>query len=112
MELLDVVIQAITEKKGYDVCCYNVAEITPFMDYMIIVSTMNYRQNNAIAQNIKDRVHEFGYRGEYSVEGDGNSRWILIDLKDIVVQLFVQEERKVYDLDRLYADVPVKIYDL
>ena len=41
-----------------------------------------------------------------------DSRWLLIDLKDIVVHLFVREERQVYQLDRLYADVPVETYDL
>ena len=36
----------------------------------------------------------------------------MIDLKDVVVHLFVKEERQVYQLDRLYSDVPVKVYDL
>ena len=112
MELLDVVLKAISEKKGYDIRCYDVRSLTPFMDSMIIASTTNIRQNNAIAQNIKERVHESGFKKEYRVEGDAYSRWVLIDLKDVVVQLFVQEEREVYNLDRLYADVPVEIYDL
>ena len=46
------------------------------------------------------------------IEGDSDSRWILIDLQDVVVHLFVQQEREVYRLDRLYADVPVEVYDL
>ena len=43
---------------------------------------------------------------------DSGSKWLLIDLKDVVVHLFVNEERQVYNLDRLYSDVPVKTYDL
>ena len=33
-------------------------------------------------------------------------------MKEVVVHLFVNEERQVYNLDRLYSDVPVKTYDL
>ena len=35
-----------------------------------------------------------------------------MEILDIVVHLFVNEERQVYNLDRLYSDVPVKTYDL
>ena len=112
MELLDVVLKAISERKGQDIRCYDVRSLTPFVDSMIVVSTTNIRQNNAIAQNIKESVHTFGYTGDYHVEGDANSRWILIDIGEVVVQLFVQEERSVYNLDRLYQDVPVRVYDL
>lgn len=112
MELLDVVLKAISERKGQDIRCYDVRSLTPYVDSMIVVSTTNIRQNNAIAQNIKERVHEFGYKGNYHVEGDSNSRWILIDIEEVVVQLFVLDERNVYNLDRLYQDVPVTIYDL
>lgn len=111
-EWLDVVLQAISEKKGEDIFCYDVSSVSPFLDTMIVASTANNRQSNAIAQNIKDRLKEAGYEGDIKVEGDSNSRWLLIDLKDIVVNLFVNEERDVYALDKLYSDVPMKIYDL
>ena len=88
MEILDIVVHAICEKKAQDVRVYDVTSLTPFMDSMIVCSTTNIRQNNAIAQNIKDR------------------------LREVVVHLFVNEERQVYNLDRLYSDVPVKTYDL
>ena len=40
------------------------------------------------------------------------SKWLLIDLKEIVVHLFVGEERNAYGLDRLYADVLAERYDV
>lgn len=112
MEILDIVVHAICEKKAQDVRVYDVTSLTPFMDSMIVCSTTNIRQNNAIAQNIKDRLREAGYMGDMHIEGDSGSKWLLIDLKEVVVHLFVNEERQVYNLDRLYSDVPVKTYDL
>lgn len=112
MEVLETVLKAISEKKAFDIYDYNCMELTPFMDHMIVASTRNTRQNHAVEQNIKDRLKEQGYTGKFHVEGDGDSRWLLVDLGDIVVHLFVEEERQVYQLDRLYADVPTRHYDL
>lgn len=112
VEFKEIVLKAISEKKGFDIKEYDTRSLTPFMDSMIVVSTTNIRQNNAIAQNIKDRLKENGFDGTIRIEGNANSKWLLIDLKEIVVQLFVKDERQVYQLDRLYRDVPVIEYDL
>lgn len=112
VEFKEIVLKAISEKKGFDIKEYDTRSLTPFMDSMIVVSTTNIRQNNAIAQNIKDRLKENGFDGTIRIEGNADSKWLLIDLKEIVVQLFVKDERQVYQLDRLYRDVPVIGYDL
>ena len=87
-------------------------DITPFMDDIIVVTANNLRQNNAIAQNIKEKVKEAGFDVDIRQEGDAHSPWILLDLGSVVVNLFVKETRQVYNLDRLYADCPVTSYDL
>lgn len=112
VEFKEIVLKAISEKKGFDIKEYDTRSLTPFMDSMIVVSTTNIRQNNAIAQNIKDRLKENGFDGTIRIEGNADSKWLLIDLKEIVVQLFVKDERQVYQLDRLYRDVLVIEYDL
>ena len=112
VEFKEIVLKAISEKKGFDIKEYDTRSLTPFMDSMIVVSTTNIRQNNAIAQNIKDRLKENGFDGTIRIEGNADSKWLLIDLKEIVVQLFVKDERQVYQLVRLYRDVPVIEYDL
>ena len=112
VEFKEIVLKAISEKKGFDIKEYDTRSLTPFMDSMIVVSTTNIRQNNAIAQNIKDRLKENGFDCTIRIEGNADSKWLLIDLKEIVVQLFVKDERQVYQLDRLYRDVPVIEYDL
>lgn len=112
MELKEVVVNAILEKKAMLVKEYDCMDVTPFVDTMIIASTNNIRQNNAIAQNIKDRLKEAGFSFDYRVEGKVDSKWLLVDLGSIVVHLFVKDERNVYQLDRLYVDCPVKEYDL
>ncbi len=112
MDFNEVILKSISEKKGFDILVYDMRTLTPFIDTMIVCSTNNLRQNYAIATNIKDRLREAGYKNSIRMEGDSASKWILMDLNETVVHLFVKEERQVYQLDRLYCDVPVKRYDL
>lgn len=111
MDVLETVLKAISEKKGRDIEVYDTTAITPFMDTMIIATADNLRQNAAIAQNIKDRLYEAGWTGDYKMEGTSESRWILVDLKDLVIHLFAGEERQLYSLDRLYEECPVTRYE-
>lgn len=89
--MLDTVLKAISERKAHRIINYDTTSMTPYMDNMIVASTDNVIQNNAVAQNIKDRLYEAGYTGDYRLEGTRESKWILVDLKEIVIHLFVQE---------------------
>lgn len=112
MDVLDIVVQAVRERKSENVCVYDVRRLTPYVDDLVVATSHNLRQNNAIANHIREKLKEAGYQGKYRVEGDQNSRWLLIDLGEIVVHLFVNEERAGYGLDKLYGDVPMKRYDV
>ena len=39
-----------------------------------------------------------------AIEGHRNATWILLDYRDIVVHLFLKEDRVFYDLERIWRD--------
>lgn len=102
---LTLIVNAIDEKKGMDIIVYEYAQLNPYIDYAILTSANNQRQIFAIANNIVDRAHEAGIPVR-RMEGDKDSRWILVDLYTVVVHVFLEEERKIYRLEQLYADLP------
>lgn len=105
-DLLKVVYKAIDEKKGEDIIAYDFTSLNPFIDEVIITSVSNLRQVYAIADNICDRVKENGYTVR-SMEGNKDSRWILVDLDTVIAHVFLHEERDTYKLERLWSDLPV-----
>lgn len=105
-EVVSLVCKAISEKKGKDLIVYEFKTLNPFIDYAIIASAGNQRQVFALAQNVVDRAKEAGIEVK-SMEGNKDSHWLLVDLNTIVVHIFLDEERKVYQLEQLYADLPV-----
>lgn len=111
MELLEVVQKAIDEKKGERPVVYEFHTLNPFIDHVIITSASNLRQVYALADNVVDRVKEHGYPVR-SMEGNKDSRWVLVDLHTIIVHVFLEEERQHFQLEKLYADLPSKDFSL
>jgi ribosome-associated protein len=100
------VIEAAGDKKAEDIIVMNVSEVTSIADLFIICSGRGERQVQAIADGIVEKSKENG-RQPVGIEGYAAARWVLIDLGDVVVHVFVPEERALYRLERLWGDAPV-----
>jgi chorismate mutase len=58
---------------------------------------------DALAQGIEDELRKKGKRA-LSIEGIPAARWVLMDLGDVVVHVFQEEARSLYDIDGLWMD--------
>ncbi|MFA0815890.1 MAG: ribosome silencing factor [Anaerofustis sp.] len=93
----------LEEKNINDIEVIDVSGIAADMDAFVIGTSSNDRQSKAVAEYIEEKAEEQGFQliGREGVEA---GRWILLDYVDIVVHIFLKEERELYNLEKLWAD--------
>lgn len=82
----------IFESKGSALC-----------DYNVIASAQNTTQARAMIDEIQSALRQTGIT-TYSLEGANEAEWILLDLGDIIVHVFQENSRDIFDLDLLWKD--------
>jgi ribosome-associated protein len=95
--------EAADDRKANDIQILDVREITIIADYFLICSGNSETQVKAIADAIVDKLAEEGIH-PLKIAGKQEARWILLDYADVIIHVFHQEERKYYQLERLWAD--------
>ncbi|GAB2318152.1 ribosome silencing factor [Alkalibacterium sp. s-m-22] len=103
IELLEYVVKAADDKMAQEILALDMKEVSLLADYFVIMHANNNRQLDAIAQSILEAA-EKNQQPVKRVEGKDQGKWILIDLGDVIIHLFNEEEREFYKLERLWSD--------
>ena len=103
--------RAAADKQGADTVVLEVGKVLAITDTFVITSGSNSRQVRTIAETVEERVKQAGGPGPLRIEGLDDLRWVLMDYGDFVVHVFLDEARRYYDLERLWADAPRVAWD-
>jgi ribosome-associated protein len=108
-QLLERLVSLAQDKKAYDIVSLELGDLTLVCDYFLIMSAMNTRQAQAICDNMEITMKHDGLP-PLRIEGYQEGRWILLDFSNIVVHIFLDDERKHYNLERLWGDAKRQEY--
>ena len=97
------VAEAALDRKAVDLVALDVSGLTSYADTFIIATATSDRHARAIADAIREAEAVIGAK-PLGVEGYDEARWVLIDLGDVIVHVFLAEVRDAYDLERLWSD--------
>ena len=89
-----------------DIKVLEVKDITVLAEYFVICTASNAPQIKSISDEVSRVLSEQG-EPPHRVEGLRAGGWILVDFGNIVIYIFLDEVRKFYNLERLWADAPV-----
>ncbi len=105
VQLAVAAADAADDVKATDLALLDVSDLLVIVDLFLLASAGSDRQLKAIAERIEERLREQGRR-PLRREGTPSAGWVLLDYGDLVCHLFLTEQRGLYALERLWADVP------
>lgn len=95
--------KAISGKIGLDIQVIEISDITVIADYMVIATGNSSTHVKALADEVEYQLDKAGVSVSH-IEGYRSNSWILLDYVDVIVNVFSEEAREFYDLDRLWQD--------
>ena len=103
MERVEIIKNALEDKKASDIEILDVSKQTSLGDYFIIASCQSSVQVRACVDEVEEKMLEAGFPPKHK-EGYRGGSWILIDYGDIIVHVMQQETREFYSIERLWDE--------
>lgn len=102
-ELVSAIVKAIDKKRGMKIEVLHTTEVTTLADYFIMATANSTTQLKTLSDVAEEAAEKLG-ETPYSVEGERDSGWRVLDYSSVIVHLFLPEQREFYSLDRLWQD--------
>lgn len=93
----------LDEKGANDIEILEVSHLTSITDYFVIANGRNVQAVRTLAEDLEDKLAEEGLEPRRK-EGERESRWIVLDYAHVIVHIFHPDERKYYNIERLWQD--------
>ncbi len=103
MPLLNKIAQVIFDKKGMNILGLDVRGVSSLTDFVIIAEGNVDRHVSAIGHAVIDALREEGIKPIHT-EGLQEGDWVVIDVLDMMVHLFMPGLREKYRLEDLWKN--------
>ena len=97
--------RVLYDKKGMDIVAIDVADKTIIADWFVICSGRAVPQVKALCDEVDEKAEALGLT-VCRKEGYAEGRWIVMDFANILLHIFHPDERKYYNMERLWMDDP------
>jgi len=105
-EMVRKIAAIADDKLGEDLVALDVRELVGYTDFLLICTARNERLAKGIGGEVRERLKREDGLIATRVEGEAESRWLLLDYLDCVVHVMVAEMRERYRLEQLWGEAP------
>ena len=95
----------VANYKGVNIKIFDARETSSLCDYNIIATAQNVTQAKTMIDELQANLRENGSQ-IISVEGLTDGAWMLLDAGDVIVHIFQEIPRQIFDLDELWSAFP------
>ena len=105
-ELAFTIADYILQKKGSHIVVMDLKKLTTVTDFFVICSVTSDTQVKAIADFVRVETKKADESAWHN-EGFTNLSWVLLDYVNVVAHIFLEDTRKFYNLEGLWADAKI-----
>jgi len=106
-ELAKKIAEEALETKAKDLKVLDLQKLVSYTDYFVLATATSDRHSQAIADRVYAKIKKDLGRLPISYEGHSTGQWVLLDYGDVVLHIFLPEQREFYALDQLWSDATV-----
>jgi len=103
LKLLKICCRALEEKKAGDLRVFDVSQQSSITDYLVLATATSDPHLRAMRVELEKAIDATHTR-IVGIEATPGSGWIVVDLFNIMVHLFLADRRSHYGLERLWKD--------
>jgi ribosome-associated protein len=100
--LKNEIVEKLDDLKAEDIISIDVSKTSSLADYIVIATGRSTKHLDATADNLRRFLKQKGIVEGIIPEGVAQGGWVVLDLGDVIVHLFTQEIREVYNLEKLW----------
>jgi ribosome-associated protein len=105
LDLVDAIVEGIRRKKGLEIVNIDLSfSGGAECDNFIICHGSSNTHVDAIARSVEESVEELAFEKVWKQDGIQNAQWILLDYVNVMVHIFQEPFRRLYDLESLWGD--------
>jgi ribosome-associated protein len=97
------IAEAADDRKAGNITILQTGDISYLADYFVIATGFSAVQVRAIANSIEAAIKEQFDRLPLRTEGLSEGRWVLQDYGEVIVHIFMPDDREYYDLEAFWG---------
>lgn len=97
------IAEAADDRKAEDIVLLQVNEVSYLADFFVVATGFSTTQVRAIADSIEDKLEKDFDRTPIRIEGRNDGTWILQDYGEVIVHVFLPQEREFYNLEAFWG---------
>ncbi|RRD94790.1 ribosome silencing factor [Clostridiales bacterium COT073_COT-073] len=102
-QIVKLAYAVLDDRQAEDIKIIDISEISILADYFIIVHGRNTSHIDALVNHVDQKLSEAGVTPKH-IEYSSDNGWVLMDYSNVIIHIFSEQDRKFYELERIWAD--------
>ena len=100
-ELVKSLVEILESKKLKNIEAFDLKGKSELVKFIILATSSNEKNSKQVAVELEE---EFASQGvEVIKEGEFPGDWIVLDLGEVLIEIFTEDSRKYYNLEKLWG---------